>query len=361
MAFPQRRQVQSQVPLPQTTSHSMYNQNVMDNMYNDNKFPQSMHNNYYPPHDTSKPSGNMFYQNGRGRHMQSHPEFENGFGRNEGSRQNNYPRHQNHRLMQTTGNLGRERFRNDYGHEMINEEEYYRQGKPAPGIPSLQNQSHYDESGMGYYNREDNSRQHFGHENEMNQMGYEDQGNYNPFDVYEMDQGVNPEDQFYRGDRSQHEEYIQSQMSIHQGGNLMGQDMIMNQQGYQEEQMEGMYREDNMSHRPESQHQMMNPGGSIYDQTGNGDLRIGSGTQRPMMYSQRQTSKLSLRNDYGMGQFPGSGDAYSVKSLQQNMFMNRTEDDCLYMNLEEEYLHKVSKRQKRDNSISINKSMQDYQ
>lgn len=53
-------------------------------------------------------------------------------------------------------------------------------------------------------------------------------------------------------------------------------------------------------------------------------------------------------------------DIQSVKSLQQNIYLNRYEDDCLYMNLEEEYLHRVSKRQGKSANVSINRSMYNF-
>lgn len=65
-------------------------------------------------------------------------------------------------------------------------------------------------------------------------------------------------------------------------------------------------------------------------------------------------------NEMNPHMMDGSGDALSVRSLQQNMYLNRYEDDCLYMNLEEEYLHKVSKKSENKNGISISKSHYDF-
>jgi hypothetical protein len=71
----------------------------------------------------------------------------------------------------------------------------------------------------------------------------------------------------------------------------------------------------------------------------------------PMSYYNNESSPQRM---------DGGGDGLSVRSLQQNMYLNRYEDDCLYMNLEEEYLHKVSKRTGKGNGVSINKSMYNY-
>lgn len=53
-------------------------------------------------------------------------------------------------------------------------------------------------------------------------------------------------------------------------------------------------------------------------------------------------------------------DLQSVKSLQPQVYLNKYEDDCLYMNLEEEYLHRVSKRQGKSSNVSINRSMYNF-
>ena len=55
----------------------------------------------------------------------------------------------------------------------------------------------------------------------------------------------------------------------------------------------------------------------------------------------------------------GPRPAQSVKS-QQQVYLNQYEDDCLYMNLEEEYLHRVSKRQGKSTNVSINRSMYNF-
>ena len=78
-----------------------------------------------------------------------------------------------------------------------------------------------------------------------------------------------------------------------------------------------------------------------------------------MKMNHHQSSKKSL--NIARSQFQAGANAQSVRSLQQNVFFNRYEDDCLYMNLEEEYLHKVSKRMGNSANISINKSMYDFQ
>ena len=82
------------------------------------------------------------------------------------------------------------------------------------------------------------------------------------------------------------------------------------------------------------------------------------GEMNGMGMSQHE-SRASLNGDMMRGNFAGA-DNQSVRSLQPNVFMNRYEDDCLYMNLEEEYLHKVSKRMGKDANISINKSMYNF-
>lgn len=333
----------------------MYNHNVVEDPYNDQKFTHSVRNNFYPPANPRNNGRNMFYRDQKPVNVQSQPNFDPRFNPQDMQRNQPFQRRQDPRLMQTQGNIRSQNGMRDYHAEGELEDEMFRQGQPAPRIPSLQNANHYNDPNMGgYYPAPDFNGAQTG---ELQGGHYEEQGNYNPFEVYDLEHGGQAGQQYYQGNVSHHDEYMVSQHSVQNQGNQMSQ------QNFQREQMEGMYREEQLSQaqRPESQHhQMGHPGGRMYDPSGTGDLRIGSGTQRPMIYSQRQDSKLSLRNDYGMGPFPGSGDAYSVKSLQHNVFMNRTEDDCLYMNLEEEYLHKVSKRQKRDNSISINKSMQDY-
>lgn len=56
----------------------------------------------------------------------------------------------------------------------------------------------------------------------------------------------------------------------------------------------------------------------------------------------------------GFGTYGGQ----SVKSMQQSGLQEeyRYEDDCLYMNLEEEYLHRVSKRLQKNSNLSVNRS-----
>jgi hypothetical protein len=46
------------------------------------------------------------------------------------------------------------------------------------------------------------------------------------------------------------------------------------------------------------------------------------------------------------------GDAQSIHSMVPNMYVGQYQDDCLYMNLEEEYLHKVSLQNKNDNEMA---------
>lgn len=96
------------------------------------------------------------------------------------------------------------------------------------------------------------------------------------------------------------------------------------------------------------------PGYSPYQD----QINVGSTGMPPHEMMGRPQSKRSL---YGApNNFLGSGDAHSVRSLQQNIFLNRYEDDCLYMNLEEEYLHKVSKRMGKSANVSINRSMYNF-
>ena len=73
----------------------------------------------------------------------------------------------------------------------------------------------------------------------------------------------------------------------------------------------------------------------------------------PRIYRNEESYK-SLHGQ--MGQKP----AHSVKSVQQQVYLNQYEDDCLYMNLEEEYLHRVSKRQGKSTNVSINRSMYNF-
>jgi hypothetical protein len=111
--------------------------------------------------------------------------------------------------------------------------------------------------------------------------------------------------------------------------------------------------------RAQSVHQMrhpQDPGFGGY----NDRVHVGS-TGMPLHQNELMGRPQSKRSLYmGQNNFLGSGDAHSVRSLQQNIFLNRYEDDCLYMNLEEEYLHKVSKRMGKSANVSINKSMYNF-
>ena len=112
--------------------------------------------------------------------------------------------------------------------------------------------------------------------------------------------------------------------------------------------------DDNRAH---SVHQMRNPHEEQYGGYPE-RVHVGSTGMPPAQMMGRPHSKRSLYT--GNNNFLGSGDAHSVRSLQQNIFLNRYEDDCLYMNLEEEYLHKVSKRMGKSSNVSINKSMYNF-
>ena len=92
----------------------------------------------------------------------------------------------------------------------------------------------------------------------------------------------------------------------------------------------------------------------------NNGIHVGSTGMPINQMMKNQGSKKSLNVNMMRNNFLGSGDAQSVRSLQQNIFLNRYEDDCLYMNLEEEYLHKVSKRLGKGTGVSINKSMYNF-
>jgi hypothetical protein len=72
----------------------------------------------------------------------------------------------------------------------------------------------------------------------------------------------------------------------------------------------------------------------------------------PRMYK-NEGSQKSMGNGVGKP-------LQSVKSMQPQMYLNKYEDDCLYMNLEEEYLHRVSKRQGKSTNVSINRSMYNF-
>ena len=109
--------------------------------------------------------------------------------------------------------------------------------------------------------------------------------------------------------------------------------------------------------RAQSVHQMRNTHDGQYPQYPE-RVHVGSTGMPPGQMMGRPQSKRSLY--MGGNNFLGSGDAHSVRSLQQNIFLNRYEDDCLYMNLEEEYLHKVSKRMGKSANVSINKSMYNF-
>ena len=52
--------------------------------------------------------------------------------------------------------------------------------------------------------------------------------------------------------------------------------------------------------------------------------------------------------------------AKSVKSLQKALQMGTGDDDCLYLNLEEEYLQRVTKRQVQGSNFAINRSMYNF-
>ena len=110
--------------------------------------------------------------------------------------------------------------------------------------------------------------------------------------------------------------------------------------------------------RAHSVHQMQRPMHDNYQQFPQNRVHVGSTGMTPGQMMGRPQSKKSLY--IGGNNFLGSGDAHSVRSLQQNVFLNRYEDDCLYMNLEEEYLHKVSKRMGKSAHVSINKSMYNF-
>jgi hypothetical protein len=110
--------------------------------------------------------------------------------------------------------------------------------------------------------------------------------------------------------------------------------------------------------RAHSVHQMRNNHDGQYQQFPPHRVHVGSTGMPPGQMMGRPQSKRSLY--MGGNNFLGSGDAHSVRSLQQNIFLNRYEDDCLYMNLEEEYLHKVSKRMGKSANVSINKSMYNF-
>lgn len=73
----------------------------------------------------------------------------------------------------------------------------------------------------------------------------------------------------------------------------------------------------------------------------------------PRMYKNNGSQKSLQGNGVGKP-------LHSVKSMQPQMYINKYEDDCLYMNLEEEYLHRVSKRQGKTTNVSINRSMYNF-
>jgi hypothetical protein len=77
----------------------------------------------------------------------------------------------------------------------------------------------------------------------------------------------------------------------------------------------------------------------------------------------RPASPRMYKNNGSQKSLHGNGVSkplQSVKSMQPQMYLNKYEDDCLYMNLEEEYLHRVSKRQGKSTNISINRSMYNF-
>ena len=73
----------------------------------------------------------------------------------------------------------------------------------------------------------------------------------------------------------------------------------------------------------------------------------------PRMYRNEESYK-SLQGE--MDQKPSG----SPKSMRPALYLNKYQDDCLYMNLEEEYLHRVSKRQGKTTNVSINRSMYNF-
>ena len=99
-------------------------------------------------------------------------------------------------------------------------------------------------------------------------------------------------------------------------------------------------------------------GGEQYQNFPHERVHVGATGMTPGHMGRPQSKKSMYTG--GNNNFLGSGDAHSVRSLQQNIFLNRYEDDCLYMNLEEEYLHKVSKRMGKSANVSINKSMYNF-
>lgn len=59
----------------------------------------------------------------------------------------------------------------------------------------------------------------------------------------------------------------------------------------------------------------------------------------------------------------GEGDSirqHSIRSLNPKLYLSKHRDDNLYMNLEEEYLHRVSKRLGQSTNLSINRSMYNF-
>lgn len=56
----------------------------------------------------------------------------------------------------------------------------------------------------------------------------------------------------------------------------------------------------------------------------------------------------------GVPTMPVGPETQSIHSMVPSMYVNQYQDDCLYMNLEEEYLHKVSLQNKNDNELMNN-------
>lgn len=230
--------------------------------------------------------------------------------------------------------------------------------------PEQANEFHDQSHSMNQYMYENQMEPQY-HPNQMTQEDYHN-NYYEPEDLrYEQEQEyMNEEevdDQFaydnnwgYQNEReyqNQQPEYMrrghQSEINLHQMNNQHNQN-VMNQR---------MNRMKN--NRPQSMQNI------------NNFQRYQEQSQNQQSYRQGMNhtySKKSLNpgpmsyynNDMNPHMMDNGGDALSVRSLQQNMYLNRYEDDCLYMNLEEEYLHKVSKRTGKGNGVSINKSMYDY-
>lgn len=86
--------------------------------------------------------------------------------------------------------------------------------------------------------------------------------------------------------------------------------------------------------------------------------------QQPPLHNKHQFKQNNLVKSQSYIQSPRdhiyqNDDKMSVlTSSHHNTHINTYQDDCLYMNLEEEYLHRVSKRnQNKFSNVSINRSM----